>query len=146
MRYLLFSFYCFANVLSANLTITLFVPQILGTMQFARHAHIPNGDWTTYQVQFATAVDFVDCARAVAEAKSQVLYHRARMVDALVDVFEQQFPPDSVADDDTDGVLAPVSEPGVAVSTADAAVSAAVHTAVAVVSVVGPGGSQDDLF
>ena len=85
--------------------------QVLRTLQFVRHSAVPHADWTRYEIRFASAIDFADCARAVAEAKSHVLYHRARMVDALVDAFEQQFPP-SVVDGNADGQSGPVSEAG----------------------------------
>ncbi|PIL24711.1 hypothetical protein GSI_12597 [Ganoderma sinense ZZ0214-1] len=106
--------------------------EIVGTLQLARQSVLPNGDWIICQLRFATAFDFADCARAVAEAKSHVLYHRGRMVDALVNMFERQVN-EGLADESADEPSVPLPEHG-AVDVATAAGTTVVVGAAAVVS------------
>ncbi|PIL27822.1 hypothetical protein GSI_10976 [Ganoderma sinense ZZ0214-1] len=65
--------------------------EVAGIIQVARQSRILHGGWRTYQFKFTDAIDFADCMRAIAEAKSQVLYRRMRMIDGFIDVFQQQF-------------------------------------------------------
>lgn len=126
------------------LTVALFTLQFLGMIKFARHAAVPHGDWTTYEVRFASSTDFVDCVRAVAEAKSQVLYHRAKIVDAMVEVFQQQFPTGALADEPSVVAAGPrtaiaAATGTAAVTTAPVATAAATSTATVVVDAAGAG-------
>nr|VWP01904.1 Histone deacetylase (EC [Ganoderma boninense] len=65
--------------------------ELAGIVQVSRQSDTPNGGWMIYRFKFANAVDFADCVHAICEVKSQVLCHRIRMVDGLMDIFEAHF-------------------------------------------------------